>query len=541
MNTLSGKNGATEAILPPKELTELFTYVDKQYIKDEIEKIEDLEEGKKKEYFQAITEYLGKTEGDMPRSWCTSALRWVGNKEAYMEVLELIQGRGQATEGRSDKRYTVYYALKATHDMKEILNSQEKDELYKKYKEIADGAKNKEDNYWVCACKALFVSEKLDENKIYQNDLETIIKEVSIKEASWESVKLLRVFREFPVLDFQRKICDLAKDTKQFSDTRVKMIEALGEYGEGINLESVKCLGELLNARDCDRQIRLGAAISLKRLHMGDSTKYLIEAIEKDWDAEIRNQAVDALKKTRGSANAVRVLIDKVLDKEIVPLSIPYLTDAIRRIDDGGDAPSYLDLETSSLDAERASRAQKVLIQLGGIESVSRLMARKKVINNIDVLLASSEEVVRDDHKEIMKRAMSNFGFALAVNIVIVAIGVALTAFGIYKMFTDASNIAMWLPVSGGGLILTIVQNFLKDPKDMAKKDLATLVTVNVIFLGFLRQVHEIDATFKHAYLEDDFSIDDMDKTVNKLNDTMTKTLTDVNKYLDMKPVPKPQ
>jgi hypothetical protein len=50
---------------------------------------------------------------------------------------------------------------------------------------------------------------------------------------------------------------------------------------------------------------------------------------------------------------------------------------------------------------------------------------------------------------------------------------------------------------------------------ELARNDLTTLVNVNVLFLGFQRQLNEIDATFKHAYIEgSDFGGDDMQLTV---------------------------
>ena len=49
------------------------------------------------------------------------------------------------------------------------------------------------------------------------------------------------------------------------------------------------------------------------------------------------------------------------------------------------------------------------------------------------------------------------------------------------------------------GILITM---FFNNPRRNAREDLTTLMNVNVIFLGFLRRLNQIDATFKYAYIE---------------------------------------
>jgi len=73
----------------------------------------------------------------------------------------------------------------------------------------------------------------------------------------------------------------------------------------------------------------------------------------------------------------------------------------------------------------------------------------------------------------------------------------------------------------------------MNDPRRNAREDLASLINVNVIFLGFMREVNQIDATFKHAYIEDpQFSAKDLAETVDRLESAVARTLAASDAHL---------
>jgi hypothetical protein len=60
---------------------------------------------------------------------------------------------------------------------------------------------------------------------------------------------------------------------------------------------------------------------------------------------------------------------------------------------------------------------------------------------------------------------------------------------------------------------------------------------VNVIFLGFLRQLNEIDATFKHAYIErHEFGASDMRETVRQIEAAVAQALNMAARHLRIPP-----
>jgi hypothetical protein len=60
-----------------------------------------------------------------------------------------------------------------------------------------------------------------------------------------------------------------------------------------------------------------------------------------------------------------------------------------------------------------------------------------------------------------------------------------------------------------------------------------------VIFLGYLRQLNQIDASFKHAYMEDpNFSNAQMQETVSQIEAAIDHTLTVAKQHLREKVSP---
>ena len=89
-----------------------------------------------------------------------------------------------------------------------------------------------------------------------------------------------------------------------------------------------------------------------------------------------------------------------------------------------------------------------------------------------------------------------------------------------------------WIIPGTGGVIGVIVTMHFNGPRKNAREDLAILLDANVIYIGFLRKVAEIDATFKHAYIENQkFSKEDMEATVQQIDQAVEKTTKTIDTY----------
>ncbi len=72
-----------------------------------------------------------------------------------------------------------------------------------------------------------------------------------------------------------------------------------------------------------------------------------------------------------------------------------------------------------------------------------------------------------------------------------------------------------------------------KDPLANIRDSVTNLVKVNVVFLGYVRQINQIDATFKQMFLAAaGFGIDQMKLTVAQIQDSVRTTMQEVEGYL---------
>ncbi len=133
-----------------------------------------------------------------------------------------------------------------------------------------------------------------------------------------------------------------------------------------------------------------------------------------------------------------------------------------------------------------------------------------------------------------MSQTRFTYYFAMTVNGAIFFAGFVMLFLGIWEL---AGPEPQWQAFvgAGGGLSGVLLNNWLNGPRRHARHDLVALVNVKVVFLGFLRCMNQIDATFKHMYLEaPNFTIADMDSTVSRIRECVAHTLTSMGRHLDI-------
>jgi HEAT repeat protein len=343
----------------------------------------------------------------------------------------------------------------------------------------------------------------------------------------WFPFMILRALRECPVAPAQPFLIALMRNQDGYTEIRHRAIKLLARFEP--TPETVRAVGEVLIG-DTSEYLRLPAAVTLGELGQPAARADLIVGVT-DRNAEVRVQAAAALERCLGRNAAVAALVDATLAGAALsseePGQLSCFVDALRLVDpERTTSTEALSRGLASEDRARAQRAERVLLELGGWSAVQRLGQRRATLAQLDEVLKESEGVVQRTFEATIKQAQRNFYFALGVNIIVVAVGLALSVIAIVHLVERPEDLESWLLPGAGGVIGILINLAFNNPRKNARDDLATLVDVNVLFLGFLRQLNEIDATFKHAYMEDrDFGADDMRETVRRIELTVARTL----------------
>jgi hypothetical protein len=106
--------------------------------------------------------------------------------------------------------------------------------------------------------------------------------------------------------------------------------------------------------------------------------------------------------------------------------------------------------------------------------------------------------------------------------------------------------LSLWIAVQGSmtglerligvggatGSLATLLLLFYRSPLHQINQSVTNLTKVNVIFLGYMRQINQIDATFKQLFLASGaFNIPQMKETVAEIEVSVRKTLEKVKVY----------
>jgi hypothetical protein len=295
----------------------------------------------------------------------------------------------------------------------------------------------------------------------------------------------------------------------------------------------VNALEDLLTPRVQD-WLRRAAVDALVSLGKPETRDPLLNAL-RDPDAEIRVRAAAGLKKALGPAQAVEFIIDRLIRDET---PTPEFIDALRLIDNK-TAADGLSNRLLNADLAVSNKAQTLLTQLGGEGALRSLFAqRNKAVDAYSAILAETDSRIMEQFNLLMNEARTAFQTNLWMHRIIFGIGaLLLIASLIVALASGLDTLQGWIGVGGSvGSLGTLLLLFYRNPVRNIDQAVAQLVKVDVIFLGYIRQINQIDATFKQLFLTTmSFGIEQMEKTVEEIRETVVKTMLEIKENLTIK------
>ncbi|MGD8719402.1 MAG: HEAT repeat domain-containing protein [Candidatus Zixiibacteriota bacterium] len=507
---MNGETGLT-----PIKLIEEFRKVRNYIGKAALQEFEKLPPQERQEYFNPTIEFLKTETNDRVRSWGTSVLRIIGGEKAFMFLADLLR-RADAEE---KKRYprTRLFALKTLTVT--AITERQKDQLSQIINEIS---KDNDERGFVSAASKILLA-KQGKAPVFEKELRDTLRDYDDYKAFRSITRILRALREFPCARLTGEILMVIRNC-EYTEHRRQAIKTLSSVEYVGNNEVIRVLGGVVVNCD-DTYSRLEAVKSLAVLGDPEAEGDLLKAL-KDIDAEVRVQASNSLVSLLGKEGALPAVIQQALREE-EEKGRDRLIEAIRRMDpDRRISVDILSKELGGEDRKRSQTAEKVLLELGGAAAVQRLSQLRKTLDYLDNLLSKSEDVIKSTFKDTIRQARLNFYFAMVINALVVGIGIALIVLAMIHMAGDPTRFESWVIPGAAGVLGIITNLFYNSPRRNARQDMATLMNVNIIFLGYLRQLNEIDATFKHEFIEvEDFGIGTMEKTVQQIEKAMCRTL----------------
>jgi HEAT repeat protein len=318
-------------------------------------------------------------------------------------------------------------------------------------------------------------------------------------------------------------------DEREIMDVRFQAALALGDVVYEWEA-AVEALGRALKGGLTD-WLRRACVAALAEIKRPETRDPLLAALRDD-DAEIRVRAARALASVLEVPGAVKFVAEELLRTDDPP---GEYFDALRQIDNQTSAEVLADYLLHP-DPQLADRAARALTRLGGEQAMRTLQAqRTKAVDIYTQLLDDADKQIMNQFNTLMGKTMGAFSLSMWMHGVIFGLGVLVLLASLYVAFNSGfETFERYVGVgAAAGSLGTLLLLFYKDPLANIRDSVTNLVKVNVVFLGYVRQINQIDATFKQMFLAAaGFGIDQMKLTVAQIQDSVRTTLEEVEGYL---------
>ncbi|MGB8982748.1 MAG: hypothetical protein WCC12_12800 [Anaerolineales bacterium] len=375
----------------------------------------------------------------------------------------------------------------------------------------------------------------------YEAELLVMLQDVHAPDGRWAAARALRNRTDIKMEPLRAHIeehfipclAELASDPNIYLDTRWEAIQALASFRQQASA-AAELAGLLVEENDSAiRRYYLEALASLDQ--PDQSQDALLKSVE-DADAQIREDAATALKKMIGAEKSIKLLLPVVMGRE---KNTDMLVDALRHVDPDFAAKELREA-LGNPDMKVSTRANQLLTMLGGQTAAQILVGeRAKALDKYTDILSDADNDVREHFKELMSQAKFSFWLSLVMHTIVFGIGVAGLIASLSLALRDgAATVSTWLGVGGAGAsaLAILLTSFYQNPLRNVRESLNSLMQVDVVFLGYVRQVNQIDATFKHMFLgARDFGTTQMQSTVAEIQSAVKEALGEIEKHIQNK------
>lgn len=248
--------------------------------------------------------------------------------------------------------------------------------------------------------------------------------------------------------------------------------------------------------------MRTGAITGLGNLKVESAAPLLVEELGDDNPAIVR-EAARSLERILG-----------------LGVAVTRVTEAAARSDEGGlvaygRALRWLNREAVAEELEalmgagaprQQDAARALLAELGGAVAFQKLRARTDVMKQYSDVLEKAEEKIRELFETSVREAQRGFHLAVIMDVTVFAVGVLLLLGSALYALLMQGDLSSWAGVglAGGTGVLGMVYGVLiANPRKQVRESVDHLMRVKMVFLAYLRRLHQADQAYARRLLDD--------------------------------------
>ena len=282
-------------------------------------------------------------------------------------------------------------------------------------------------------------------------------------------------------------------------------------------------------ARDSMRAIAL---IGLGKLGVPTSADLLVEELSDDNPSIVR-EAARSLETILGTRVAVSRVLEAAhsADRE----RIRSYANALRYMEDRDTVAAELSMAMGSGSPEQQERSRLLLSELGGVEAFQKLRARSDLVSQYAGFLKSAEEKIRTLFEGSMVEAHHGFRVALRMDIAVFVLGFALILVSAALQLRAGQGFsAEWVgagATGAAGALGVLYSLLVAKPRRQVTREVDHLMSLKVVFLGYLRQLHQSDQAYVRRIFEDrELSLEELEKFSRQVESGMQAALESLGK-----------
>lgn len=319
----------------------------------------------------------------------------------------------------------------------------------------------------------------------------------------WEALRAIRIV---PAEDGEviRELCAIV-DVGENSDVTYDSIQALSNIGGESNYAKLgaRSLGNFVDrwstypGRDA---MRIRAIAGLGRFKRASELQVLVEQLVDENPSVVR-ECARALEVGMGTRTAVdRILAEAAKAGDDAR---PYVF-ALRWLEGKEEVVDQLAGAMVSGRPEQRDCARYLLSEIGGIAAMDRLRAQGDLMKQHSMFLKESEDRVQVLFQTSIKDAHTGFNRALLMDQLVFYTGLALIGVSAALMLIRQGELtAAWVGTGTTGILGILYTLFLAKPRQQVETGVDHLMRLKIVFLGFLRQLHQTDSAYIRRLLDD--------------------------------------
>ncbi|MEY3444663.1 MAG: hypothetical protein RLZZ519_2944 [Bacteroidota bacterium] len=266
----------------------------------------------------------------------------------------------------------------------------------------------------------------------------------------------------------------------------------------------------------------------LRRFKYPDAVPILVEDLA-DPHPSILYEAAKALEATVG----VKVATDRIVEvASSKPQSRIFRYANALRYMDRAEVANQLEHLMFTGELEMQETARNLLGELGGREAMDKLRNRTETMKAHREAIEKTEDDVKRLFDKSLEEARSGYTISTSMNFMLFLVGLAFMGVFLFLLMRDPdlkNNTVGKLIAGGGGAFVLIYNMFFAKTRDQVRESAEHLLGLKVIFLGYLRQLHQTDQAYVRRYLEDkSMTTTELKEYGDLISGTMQMALTQI-------------